>query len=134
RELPWLDLKVYSHRLVGENPEVLDRALQDMESAQFILLYRTPDAFWESVDQRLKKLADRVPLIATGGDPSLWTLSSVNLEIAANSYNYIIRNGLENFRRLLAYLGKEVLGQKLEVLPPQELPWEGFYHPRAQGL
>jgi cobaltochelatase CobN len=99
RELPWLDLKVYSHRLVGENPEVLDRALQDMESAQFILLYRTPDAFWESVDQRLKKLADRVPLIATGGDPSLWTLSSVNLEIAANSYNYIIRNGLENFRR-----------------------------------
>jgi len=134
RELPWLDLKVYSHRLVGENPEVLDRALQDMESAQFILLYRTPDAFWESVDQRLKKLADRVPLIATGGDPSLWTLSSVNLEIAANSYNYIIRNGLENFRRLIAYLGKEVLGRKLEVLPPQELPWEGFYHPRAQGL
>ena len=24
----------------------------------------------------------------------------MNLEITANSYNYIIRNGLENFRRL----------------------------------
>ena len=53
REFPWLDLKFYSHRLAGENPEVLDRALRDMESARFILLYRTPDTFWESVDQRL---------------------------------------------------------------------------------
>lgn len=33
QEFPWLDLKVYSQRLVGENPEVLDRALRDMESA-----------------------------------------------------------------------------------------------------
>lgn len=57
----------------------------------------------------------------------------MSLEIAATSYNYIIRNGLENFRRLIAYLGKEVLGRDLEVLPPQELPWEGFYHPRAPG-
>jgi cobaltochelatase CobN len=133
REFPWLDLKVYSHRLAGENPEVLDRALRDMEHARFILLYRTPDAFWESVDQRLQELGQRLPVIATGGDPSLWTLSSVSLEIAATAYNYIIRNGLENFRRLLAYLGKAVLGRDLEVLPPQELPWEGFYHPRAPG-
>jgi cobaltochelatase CobN len=133
REFPWLDLKVYSHRLAGENPEVLDRALRDMESARFILLYRTPDAFWESVDQRLKELAARIPLIATGGDPSIWSLSSVNLEIAATSYSYIIRNGLENFRGLLTYIGRAVLGRDLEVLPPVELPWEGFYHPQAQG-
>ena len=53
REFPRLNLKVYSHRLAGENPEVLDRALRDMEAAQFILLYRTPDAFWDTVDPRL---------------------------------------------------------------------------------
>jgi len=133
REFPWLDLKVYSHRQVGENPEVMDQALREMEAAQFILLYRTPDAFWDTMDRWLRELAPRIPLIATGGDPSLWTLSSVPLEIVATSYNYIIRNGLENFRRLLSYLGKEVLARELEVLPPQELPWEGFYHPRAPG-
>jgi len=27
--------------------------LRDMEAAQFILLYRTPDAFWDTVDPRL---------------------------------------------------------------------------------
>ena len=53
REFPRLNLKVYSHRLAGENPEVLDRALRDMEAAQFILLYRTPDAFWDTVGPRL---------------------------------------------------------------------------------
>ncbi len=46
-------------------------------------------------------------------------------------YNYIIRNGVENFRRLLAYLGKAVLQLELPVLPPLDLPWEGLYHPQA---
>jgi cobaltochelatase CobN len=132
RDCPWLDLKVYSHRMVGENPDKLAQALDAMESADFILLYRTPDAFWEQMEGRLEALSTRIPLITTGSDPSLWRPSTVPLPVAAAAYQYIIRNGLENLRRLLNYLGKEVLHLEVPALPPEDLPWEGFYHPQAE--
>jgi len=128
---PWLDLKVYSHRVVGENPEKMAQALEEMAGADFILLYRTPDPFWNEVELRLQELAARIPLIVTGTDPSFWGQSTGPMEVAATAYLYLMRNGQENFQRLLGYLGKEVLHLDLEVLPPQELPWEGFYHPQA---
>lgn len=131
QDCPWLELKVYSHRSVGENPERLAQALEEMESADFILLYRTPDAFWEQIESRLKNLSTRIPLITTGSDPSLWRPSTVPLPVAATAYQYIIRNGLENLRRLLNYVGKEVLHLEVAALPPEDLPWEGFYHPQA---
>lgn len=131
REHPWLDLRVYSHRRLGEDPELLDRVLKEAAAARLVLLYRTPDAFWEAVDRGLKAQAEQVPVVVTGGDPSFWTLSTVPLEVAATAYTYLVQNGRENFRRLLAYLGNKVLGLDLEVLPPLNLPWEGFYHPEA---
>ena len=133
-DCPWLDLQVYSHRQVGEKPEKLDQALKEMAEAEFILLYRTPDAFWEQIETRLKELGRDIPIIATGPDPSLWRPNTVSLEVAATAFQYIIRNGSENFRRLLNYLGKTVLGMDLSTCPPEDLPWEGLYHPRAPGL
>ena len=131
RTCDWLDLKVYSHRALGENPEIQAQALKEMETARFILLYRTPDAFWGELEPHLQNLAGRIPLITTGADPSFWRQSSLSAEVVAPVYNYIIRNGVENFRRLLAYLGKAVLQLELPVLPPLDLPWEGLYHPQA---
>ncbi|MBM4283948.1 MAG: cobaltochelatase subunit CobN [Deltaproteobacteria bacterium] len=131
RDCPWLDLKVYSHRALGEKPELLAQALKDMAAAHVILLYRTPDAFWDAADRELKEIAARVPVIVTGTDPSVWGQSGARANLAAQAYLYLMRNGRENFRRLLTLLGREVLGLDLEVLPPEELPWEGFYHPQA---
>jgi cobaltochelatase CobN len=133
REPPWLDLRVYSPRQVGENPELLDRAPKDMSAARLVLLYGTPDAFWEMVDRGLENLKGQVAVIVTGRDPSFWGLSTVSPEVAATAYRYLVLNGRENFERLLAHLGKEVLGLDLEVQPPLDLPWEGFYHPEADG-
>ena len=76
REFPWLDLKVYSHRLAGENPEVLDQArlcveisgLEEpaarMEMMERLLDYkeRTPFSWCSSPTAR--------PILAWGPAPS----------------------------------------------------------------
>jgi cobaltochelatase CobN len=125
------ELDIFSTRTLEENPAKLEEALQALERADLLLLYKTNDHFWEGIEKRLKELGKRIPIVCLGHDPSLWMLSTVKPAIVATVYSYITINGEENFRNMLLYLGKEVLGMDLRTEPPRQIAWEGLYHPDA---
>jgi cobaltochelatase CobN len=125
------ELGVFSTRTLEENPAKLEEALQALERADLLLLYRTNDLFWEGIEKKLKELGKRIPIVCLGHDPSLWMLSTVKPAIVATAQSYITINGEENLKNMLSYLGKEVLGMNLKTEPPTQVAWEGLYHPDA---
>ncbi|MBU4320188.1 MAG: cobaltochelatase subunit CobN, partial [Nitrospinae bacterium] len=129
-----IELKVYSTKRLEEETERLEAVLAEAEGADAILLYRSTEGFWETMEKRLQALGRKVPIVCVGHDPSLWMLSTVRPEIVAKVYSYIVINGEENFTSMLRYIAREIGGVDTEVEEPKPVPWEGLYHPDAPGI
>lgn len=129
-----LDLASYSNKQLNMHPDIPAGIRQDMSSADLILLYHTHDAFWEDVDKILDEVRTRIPVVVVGPDPSLWTKSTVNPEIVATVYNYILFNGRENIANMLRFLLNHLFGNSLEFNQPEEIPWQGIYHPEVDDV
>ncbi|HII98292.1 MAG TPA: cobaltochelatase subunit CobN [Methanoregula sp.] len=128
-EATGVELTIYPNRALDEFPEKVDEALAAMRAADAILLYHTSDLFWERIDKEIKEIGTKVPVISLGYDPSFFAYSSVSPRIVTTCQTYIVNSGEENYRNLLQYIERELLGGTSEVSPPLDLPWEGIYHP-----
>jgi cobaltochelatase CobN len=53
----------------------------------------------------------------------------MNVVVTANTY--LTYGGEDNVRNMLLYLCKELLNTDTDCEPPQQMPWEGLYHPDA---
>ena len=101
---------------------------QMLGDADVILLRPTNDRIWDEI---IEKLDQDIPIISFGYDPSFWQLSNVPLTITAAVNAYHVYGGSENIENMLRYIGKEVLGMEYEYAPPEEMLWQGIYHPDA---
>lgn len=126
-----MDVKIFSSRRLEEEPEKIEAALKEAETADAILLYRSTESVWEMMEKRLKEIGKDVPIVCVGHDPSYWALSTVNAEIVATVYAYITYNGEENLTNMLKYIARKVCGADIEAPLPKPIPWEGLYHPDA---
>lgn len=124
-----LDLMSYSSKQLNIHPAMLATASRDMKAADLILLYRTSDAFWEELEAVLEEVRTRIPVVVIGPDPSAWAKSTVSPEIVATAYNYILFNGRENIANMLRFLLHHLAGVPLTFNKPEEIPWQGIYHP-----
>ncbi|HID05834.1 MAG TPA: cobalt chelatase, partial [Armatimonadetes bacterium] len=124
-----LELSVYSTKQISQKPELLEKVKQDLKKADLILLYKTNDPFWETIEEEIKHLRGRLPVIVVGSDPSYWSLSTVSPEVVATVYQYILYNGQENFCEMLKYLLATLFGHEIAYRPPKATPWEGIFHP-----
>lgn len=124
-----IELTVFSNKQFNTFPDSVSDIGSAFRSSDLILLYRTNDAFWLDIDSELEEIRSRIPVIVTGSDPSNWALSSVRPEIVANAYRYILFNGRENFVNMFNYLKNMVFGADVTFSPPEEVSWEGVYHP-----
>ncbi|MDP2268647.1 MAG: cobaltochelatase subunit CobN, partial [Deltaproteobacteria bacterium] len=97
--------------------------------ADCILLYRTSDPLWDELEVDIRAAGERCPIIVVGSDPTLWGLSTVRMEVAAATYNYILYNGHENLNNLLKYLRAKVMGEDVCYAEPSPVAWEGLHHP-----
>jgi magnesium chelatase, H subunit len=88
-------------------------------------------AFWDELEPSIKDLGKEKPVICIGHDTTLWGLTTVPPVVAVNSFAYLTQNGEANMFNLLRYLEKEILNHDVAVNPPQDLPWEGIWHPDA---
>lgn len=129
-----MDVNVYSSRRLEEEPEQIDAALKQAESADAILLYRSTESVWEMIEKRLIEIGRKIPIICVGHDPSYWALSTVKPEIVATVHTYITYNGEENFTNMLRYVAREICEINIEAPPPKLIPWEGIYHPDAPDI
>jgi cobaltochelatase CobN len=64
-------------------------------------------------------------------DPELSAEGSLPLRVSGVAFDYLIRGGLPNFVNLAAFLSDVCCATSLNPPAPQDLPWEGVYHPEA---
>jgi cobaltochelatase CobN len=126
-----VECTVFPTRVLEESADKLEEALAVMRASDVILVYHTSDLFWERMDKELAILKKNIPVISLGPDPSFWAQSTVSPKIVTTCHRYITNNGDENFRNLLLYIRKELFGHDVTAAPPEDLPWEGLYHPDA---
>ena len=124
-----ISLAIHSTRDLEDNPDSIETVLGEMKEADIILLYRTGSLFWEGIEDKIKEIGEKTPIVSVGYEVSYFMLSNVDPEIVRRSYTYITLNGYQNIENLLRYLGHELLSADFSCEPPEKIPWEGFYHP-----
>jgi cobaltochelatase CobN len=62
-------------------------------------------------------------------DPELSAEGSLPLRVSGVVFDYLIRGGVPNFVNMACFLSDACGGTHLNPPPPQDLPWEGVYHP-----
>ncbi|MDD2835758.1 MAG: cobaltochelatase subunit CobN [Methanothrix sp.] len=82
-------------------------------------------------EPKLKELRKRVPVVCLGYDSSYWMLSSAPMNVVVTANTYLTYGGENNVRNMFLYLCKELLNTDTDYDPPQQMPWEGLYHPDA---
>jgi cobaltochelatase CobN len=123
-----LDLEAWSYSQLAE-PQDMEECLESLKRAQIILLHPSSDACWDEI---IPALDPKTPVISFGRDPSHWVLSTVSSEVTTTVNRYILFGGPENYKNMLKYACRQVLGLDLDYDPPQELLWQGLYHPRHE--
>ncbi|MDD2753970.1 MAG: cobaltochelatase subunit CobN [Methanothrix sp.] len=124
-----LDMELWSASQLSSEAD-LERCLESLKRANLILLHPSSDACWDEI---VPALNQDIPVISFGRDPSHWALANVSLEMTQMINKYVLFAGPENFKNMLKYVCKEVLGLDFKFDPPQELLWQGLYHPHAKA-
>jgi len=127
-----LDIKVYSARALDKDNERFEKVLEEMEKAKVLFLYRSNEPIWEVLEKRIKNLKARI--VCLGHDPSYSLLSNVSPEILNKSYRYLLINGEKNVKNMFYFLANRFLNKDLIYEEPEEVPWEGLYHPKAPRI
>ncbi len=133
KQIDFAEITLFAARELEDDPLRCNSALDLFAAQDLILLYRSNESFWERIEERLKKIGKKVPIICLGHDPSFWTLSTVSPEIVTTAHNYMVHSGLENFTNLVRFLCQRIGHLNIEVSPPIEVAWEGLYHPEYAG-
>ncbi|HOI69976.1 MAG TPA: cobaltochelatase subunit CobN [Methanothrix sp.] len=123
-----LDLEAWSSSQLAE-AQYMEECLESLKRAQIILLHPSSDGCWDDI---IPALDPKTPVISFGRDPSHWVLSTVSSEVTTAVNRYILFGGPENYKNMLKYACRQVLGLDLDYDPPQELIWQGLYHPRHE--
>ncbi|MEN6317911.1 MAG: cobaltochelatase subunit CobN [Syntrophaceae bacterium] len=129
-----IELMSYSSKQINCFPDMLRQACRDMKTADLIILYRTNDAFWEEIEEDLHMVKKRIPLVVIGSDPSFWAMSTVNPEVVATVYRYVLFNGRENIINMFGYLLHTIFQEKITFRGPEEMPWQGIFHPNMEEV
>lgn len=129
-----LELTAYSNKQLNLRPELLDTVRHAINQADFVLLYRTSDPFWDELEQDIREAGTARPVVITGSNPGLWRLSTVSPEVSAAAYSYLLYNRNENLDNLLRYLRAVLFGEKTGYRSPEPVAWEGIHHPLLDGV
>ncbi len=124
-----VELVSFSTKLLNIDPGICTSAVAAMREADLVLLYRTNDPFWDDIEEEVKSAGKRIPVVVIGSDPSFWPLSNVNPEIAAAVYRYVLFNGSGNMANMLRCLIHHFFSDTTTYGEPEEVPWQGIYHP-----
>ncbi|SHJ51228.1 cobaltochelatase CobN subunit [Desulfatibacillum alkenivorans DSM 16219] len=127
-----IDLVMYSSKTLENEAERFDEVFKALEQADIILLYRSATGFWDALEERIEEIGKKVPIVCTGYDPSLWSLSTFSPETVQQAYNYISFGGDNNFFNLLRFVKGLAEGDAESAPKPVFMPWEGLYHPESQ--
>ncbi len=129
-----LSLKVYSARVLDSEPQRLEEVFKEIEEAQIIFLYRSNETVWEEIEKRIKSEQTKAKVVCLGHDPSYWMLSNVEPELLSKAYSYLVINGEKNVTNMFRFIVNKLLDNDISYEEPEQIPWEGLYHPEADRI
>ncbi|PIV20761.1 MAG: cobalt chelatase, partial [Deltaproteobacteria bacterium CG03_land_8_20_14_0_80_45_14] len=124
-----IQLSGYSTKQINRKTELIEKISAELDRVDLVLLYRTNDPFWEEMEDALRQVRERIPLIVVGSDPSFGALSNVNPEVVVQVYRYVLFGGQKNMTNMFKYLLHMIFGDDASFEDPDELPWQGICHP-----
>jgi len=120
------DVEVQARHQANEIEEGFWQWLKN--DADMIFLYvNTSDESFEIITEIVSNV--NIPVFSMQEE-----LSNVPLDVLAIAKQYHMHGGLENTKNLLLFMVQYCGKIKVEVPPPEELPWQGIYHPDAEGI
>ena len=128
-----IDAEVFTVRMMEDAPEIGEDFFRSAEASDIVLLYRTTHGFWDMIDAELKKLGERKRIISFGSDPMFWSATNVDRKLAVETFRYLQNGGEENIRRMLHAISVHTGHSGGEVLPCEDMPWDGCVHPDDPG-
>ncbi len=134
RKVKNLKVKLYSARILEESPEKLKEAFKELEKSDILFFYRSNESFWEKLERDIKNRKFKGKIVCLGNDPGFWKLSTVSSKILEKACRYLLINGEKNLINFFLFLGKEAGGLNISYEEPEEVPWEGIYHPKADKI
>lgn len=132
RDIDFAEIAIYPSKVLEREPQQVEEAIRACRDSDLVLLYRSSDSFWEEVENVLRTMEPKPPVVCLSYDPSFWALSTVPSHIVEECYRYVTMGGRENFAGMIRFLANEVAGLQVSYPPPRDVPWEGLYHPAAQ--
>ncbi|NPA40098.1 MAG: cobaltochelatase subunit CobN [Thermodesulfobacteria bacterium] len=133
KNLKIAEVKLYSARVLQLNKDLLRTAISELKKADVILLYRSSENCWEEIENFIKKQNLGAKIVALGNNPEFCRLSNVGAEVIEKAYKYLLIGGEQNLKNLTLFL-LNIAGLKVEFKEPEELPWDGIYHPDANQV
>jgi cobaltochelatase CobN len=120
-----------------QEPEAIERLLADLPTPPLAVVLRLlggKAAFARGFEWlKARCQADGIAFLPLPGDPQpdpeLSAEGSLPLRVSGVVFDYLIRGGVPNFLNLACFLSDTCGGTQFNPPPPQDLPWEGVYHP-----
>ncbi len=128
------DIRVYSSRVLDKDPERLKEAIGELKTADVVFFYRSNEPIWEILEKEVRDKNFKAKIISLGHDPSFWYLSNVSHKILLECYRYLVINGEKNLTNMFKFILNKILKKRLRYDPPEEIPWEGLYHPKSSKI
>ena len=114
-----------------KDPEEKKRCINSLKKSNAVFLYLSNNEVWDQIKQDIERIGKKLPTICVSSDPLLFEISTVDVDIVRRCFQYLKFGGRQNFKNMLLFIGREVLGLNFSFKPPQELPWEGIINPRS---
>ncbi|MCX8041232.1 MAG: cobaltochelatase subunit CobN [Thermodesulfobacteriaceae bacterium] len=135
KKIKEFEIKVFSARILENESQKLVKALEEIKTSEILLVYRsTQESFWEILEEEIKNGKIQAKIIYLSHDPAFLTFSNVEPKIIVQAHEYILRNGEENIKNLFYFLANKLFGLKVNYQEPENFPWEGLYHPKADKI
>lgn len=120
-----LDLDVISPSVSSDDAN-MDEIIHRMRMADASIIYMHGTEFFDKLEKKLADSKKEMHIVCFGNDPTRWSLTTVNHDVAVKTFEYMMKGGDENFIRMFDYVAKSVLGKCGDILPPVNVPWQGI--------
>mgnify|MGYP001037012646 CR=1 FL=1 len=125
RELEEYNIEVVARHPANEIEDEFWQWLRNEADAIFLYINKNDESF-----EIIKEVASdaNVPVFSIGSEMQL---ANVPPDVLVRAQQYRVCGGVNNIKNLLLFMAQHCRKSTVEPAPPEEMPWDGIYHPDA---
>ena len=101
-----------------------------LRTAKIIFIEVGVPSYGDEIESDIRRLASTLPVVLLGGNDLICEDSLISLDQQNICTQYFMNAGSHNLKSLFSYL-KSIVDKTDLITPPQKIPRQGIYHPRA---